>query len=66
MRNPNRIKPFCNRLRKYWEEECPDWRFGQMICNFIGFCRSMNQQDIFFIEDDEMKELLDKFFTQNY
>ena len=33
MRDPNRIEPFLQELGKIWKEECPDWRFGQLIFN---------------------------------
>ena len=33
MRDPKRIPKFLNKLGKYWQESCPDWRFGQLIIN---------------------------------
>lgn len=64
MRDPQRIKPFCSKLRKYWEEKATDWRFGQFMSNFLGWVVSTTNKDIFFIEDNEMSELLDKFFAE--
>ena len=32
MRDPKRIKEFCDRLAKVWEN-VPDWRFGQILMN---------------------------------
>lgn len=64
MRDPQRIKPFCSKLRKYWEERIPDWRFGQFMSNFLGWVVSETHKDIFFIEEDEMSELLDKYFSE--
>lgn len=61
MRNPNRIKPFCDLLATKWEEAFPDWRFGQLMSNFLGWAWEQKNCDIFFIEDDEMKELFENF-----
>ena len=36
MRNTNRIRPFCNELATIWETNFPDWRFGQLMMNFLG------------------------------
>ncbi|MBQ7171926.1 MAG: hypothetical protein IJR89_06595 [Clostridia bacterium] len=65
MRNPARIKPFCDKLQKYWKEKIPDWRFGQFMSNFLGWVVQETGRDIFFTEDNEMTELLDKFFAEN-
>lgn len=64
MRDINRIEPFVAKLQKYWEEMIPDWRFGQFMSNFLGFVYQETNRDIFFIEDDQMAELLDQFFDQ--
>lgn len=58
MRNPKRIYEFCNRLADIWATECPDWRFGQLICNVFGTA----SHDPFFHEEKEMIELFEKFF----
>ena len=57
MRDANRIKPFMERLTQLWEEEASDWRFGQLISNLQSFLG-----DPFYIEDDEMAELIEQFF----
>ena len=60
-RNPNRIAPFMNRLETLWKEECPDWRFGQLISNiqtYIG-------HDIFYLEEDEMMEFIENYFGKS-
>jgi hypothetical protein len=63
MRDPKRIKPFLEKLGKYWEGRAPDWRFGQLMSNFLGFAWDRANRDIFFIEDDEMSRALDEFFN---
>lgn len=59
MRKIERIEPFMKELAKIWKEECPDWRFGQLMSNVL------NSFDIdpFFIEEDEMLERFKKYFN---
>ena len=57
MRDINRIKPFVEELERVWSE-LPDWRFGQLMSNFLGFAMTKTGRDIFFIEDYEMLEVL--------
>jgi len=49
MRDPKRIRKFCNRLAEIWEC-CPDLRFGQ----FITIVFDKMGKDPFYIEDEEM------------
>ena len=35
MRDKKRIKEFCNDLADIWENNCPDWRFGQLMSNVL-------------------------------
>lgn len=60
MRNPKRIRPFLKELGDIWER-VPDWRFGQLIVNFIG---SLNR-DPFFYEDDELLSKLKEYFNES-
>ena len=53
MRDPKRIKEFCEQLAAIWER-VPDWRFGQFVSNVLGQVQTEKKRDIFFIEDDEM------------
>lgn len=56
MRDPKRIRKFCNRLARAWEM-VPDWRFGQLMVNALG---ELNR-DPFFPEDDEMIAHIEKY-----
>ena len=58
MRDPKRIRKFCNQLATIWETQCPDWRFGQLIVNI---CRDQGN-DPFYTEDDEMLERFNEHF----
>lgn len=56
MRNPDRIKPFCDDLAAVWEK-FPDWRFGQFIVNVFNTLPF----DPFFLEDFDMLKLIQSF-----
>ena len=55
MRDPKRIKEIVTELEKYWNNH-PNWRLGQLMSNLSYELRGDN--DSFFIEDDELLELL--------
>jgi hypothetical protein len=61
MRDPKRIGLFLEKIGEYWEK-VPDWRFGQLISNFASW---LGRRDIFFIEEDEFLELMDKYFSNH-
>ena len=61
MRDKKRIKKFCNELANIWENNAPDWRFGQLICNVFGEMAS-EKRDPFFPEEDEMIRFFKKYF----
>lgn len=64
MRDLTRIKPFMQKVAHMWQQHVPDWRFGQLMSNFLGFVVAETNRDIFFIEDGEMESLMLKFFKQ--
>ena len=55
MRDPKRIRKFCNELAEIWEEKCPDWSFGQLLVNVFD-------RDPFFLEEDDMMRLFRQRF----
>jgi uncharacterized protein YihD (DUF1040 family) len=57
MRDPRRMNKLLDVLKKCWEKE-PDWRFGQLMVNFLG----QLPRDPFFYEEDEMIEEMKKYF----
>ena len=59
MRDINRIDKFCKELADIWKENCPDWRFGQLMVNVLN---SM-PKDPFFPEEDEMIAFFKDFFA---
>lgn len=62
MRDPKRIRDFCNRLAACWE--CvPDWRFGQFVSNVLGDYTAQTHRDIFFPEDNELIGFIESYFN---
>lgn len=59
MRDVARIYPFMNRLANIWAEECPDWRFGQLMYNFLS-----SVGDPFYMEEDEFLAAFENFFCK--
>lgn len=59
MRDPKRIRIFCNRLADVWER-VPDWRFGQLIINVFGSL----DIDPWFLEEDKMIEKIEDYIRE--
>ena len=53
--------------RRYAEAwaKVPDWRFGQLISNALGAYCSETGRDIFFPEDDELFDFIEKYIVMN-
>lgn len=62
MRDPKRIRKFCNQLSDLWEANCPDWRFGQLVENVCRFGEDLKGKMPFYIEDDEMLKAFQNYF----
>ncbi len=63
MRDEKRIDVVCNKISEYWHK-VPDWRFGQLLCNLLG--EELNGRDLFFIEENEFMNMMDKFFNEDF
>lgn len=62
MRDPKRIRKFCNRLAAAWEM-LPDFRFGQLMMCVLG---EMNEKrDPFFPEEEEMIEFIEEYVKKH-
>jgi len=61
MRNPDRIPPLAEEFAKIWKAKFPDWRFFQLMENFLGYVYEQAKFDPFFIEDDQVIKWLKKF-----
>ena len=53
MRDVNRIYDILMKFQDIWEKY-PDQRFGQIISNYLA----KDNEDIFYIEDDEISQRL--------
>ena len=54
MRDVNRLDRFYETLKDYHKYYLPDWRFGQLVINFLTWHLSKYGTDGFFVEEDEM------------
>lgn len=59
MRNPERISEMTALLSTVWEK-VPDWRLGQL---FENIKRYSGRDDLFYMEDDEFKQLIIDYFS---
>lgn len=60
MRDISRIYKICNEIAPLWQEKCPDWRFMQLLNNFMAWLGS----DGFYLEDDKFIEYFKKFMEE--
>jgi hypothetical protein len=61
MRDPNRLDNFYNTMKIIHKKTFPDWRFGQLMSNFLGWVFSEKKIDPFFPEEDKMLEYFKEF-----
>ena len=61
MRDPNRLDGFYNKICKIHKENFSDWRFGQLISNFLNWIALNKSIDIFFPEEEKMIELFEEY-----
>ena len=52
MRDPKRIKPYCDTLATIWGM-VPDWRLSQLMVNAINEYVDTHGRDPFYMEDQE-------------
>lgn len=57
MRDINRIPVFTTEFNLLWMKHFPDWRFCQLMMNFISWL----QRDPFYLEDDTFLEYFKEF-----
>lgn len=48
MRDKDRIVYVCDEIARLWKDKCPDWRFMQLMNNFISWLNS----DGFYLEEE--------------
>lgn len=57
MRNPERIRPLCDRLADAWIK-LPDLRLGQLLVD------SLSGKDPFYIEDEDLIRMIERFVRE--
>ena len=60
MRDPNRLDDFYKELCKIHKENCPDFRFFQMIGNIM----SAYGTDFFYAEEDKALKYIKEYFEK--
>lgn len=62
MRNPKRIKPYCDTLTTIWQM-VPDWRLSQLMINACAAYTNEHGHDAFYEEDEEFLNFIFKFIS---
>lgn len=65
MRDKARIRKFCDELATLWENKSPNMRFGQIVVS-LNQALDKPRHDIFCLEEEEMIEVLQRFFSKEY
>jgi hypothetical protein len=65
MRDKNRIPEFTKELEKVWMRYYPDWRFGQLMMNFLNYVALEYKRDPFFPEESEMLKYLKEYVKKS-
>lgn len=60
MRDSNRIDKFCDELKTIWHQ-VPDWRFGQLMLNFLS---NIDSTFGFYVEDEELFKALNAYIKE--
>lgn len=63
MRNPNRIKPYCDTLATLWGM-VPDWRLSQLMKNALNGWVNRFSTDPFYVEDEDFLGFLFEYITK--
>ena len=61
MRDPKRLDKFFDEFRRIYKKEFPDWRFFQLMSNFMGWVYQEKKKDPWFIEENQCLELFKEF-----
>ena len=61
MRDPKRLDDFYRRMKDIHQEKLPDWRFGQLMLNFLSMYMMGNETALFYMEDKELIKRLEEY-----
>lgn len=61
MRDPKRLDSFYDKMKEIHKEKLPDWRFGQLMLNFLSMYMTGNETELFYMEDKELIKKLEEY-----
>ena len=61
MRDITRIDTFLEEMKVIWKKYFPDWRFGQLMSNFISGSMVNGKGDFFYWEEAKFLQLLHEY-----
>ena len=65
MRTLKRFDEFYEELCDIHKKYFPDWRFGQMITNVLGWYTDKYKRDIFFPDEAEMLQIFNDYLKKH-
>ena len=63
-RQADRLDRFYDELKAIHKEHFYDWRFGQLVTNFLCWLMNDKGMDIFFPEEEKMLEYIKEYSEQ--
>ena len=63
MRDKNRLDKFYKEICLLHKKYLPDWRFGQLMYNFLVWLNVDKKVDIFFPEEDRLLKLFKEYIA---
>ena len=63
MRDKNRLDKFYKEMCSLHKEYLPDWRFGQLMSNFLIWLKLDKNIDVFFPEETRILELFKEYIA---
>lgn len=63
-RQADRLDRFYDELKTIHKEYFTDWRFGQLVTNFLCWLMNDKGMDIFFPEEDRILEYIKEYSEQ--
>ena len=63
MRNPKRIKPYCDSLVSIWNM-VPDWQLSQLMKNALNEWTNRYGTDPFYVEDEDFIGFLFEYISK--
>ena len=65
MRSKDRIDSFMMKLQEVWEQYFPDWRFGQLMYNFLAWGMEKHG-DFYYWEEYKFLKYLNEYLEEGH